>query len=97
MAGLQSTYHPQTVSNGLGRRREDFVGPCREQGPDLEKPPSAEQHVVHVPYTTHGTEIGLPPQTDPPGTTPGRFSAVLWQSHGASGCWVYPINYLGPV
>ena len=27
----------------------------------------------------------MPPQTDPPGTTPGRFSAVLWQSHGASG------------
>ena len=24
--------------------------------------------------------IVLPPQTDPPGTTPGRFSAVLWQS-----------------
>ena len=27
-----------------------------------------------------GTAIGLPPQTDPPGTTPGRFSAVLCQS-----------------
>ena len=23
----------------------------------------------------------MPPQKDPPGTTPGRFSAVLWQSH----------------
>ena len=25
----------------------------------------------------------MPPQPDPPGTTPGRFSAVLWQSHGS--------------
>ena len=29
-----------------------------------------------VPDTTHGTAIGLPSQKDPPGTTPGPFSAV---------------------
>ena len=33
-----------------------------------------------IPDTTR-TAIGLPPQQDPQSTTPGRFSAVLWQSH----------------
>ena len=28
-------------------------------------------------HTLHGTGIGLPPQKDPPGTTPGRFSASM--------------------
>ena len=28
--------------------------------------------IGYIPYTTRGTATGLPPQTDPPVTTPGR-------------------------
>ena len=34
-------------------------------------------------HALHGTAIHA--YIDPPGTTRGRFSAVLWQSHGAFG------------
>ena len=35
-----------------------------------------DQRSLWIHHTPWDWQSGLPPQTDPPGTTPGRFSAV---------------------
>ena len=54
-------------------------------------PEKASYRDIHDAFGTARTDCHS--MIDPPGTTPGRFSAVLWQSHGVFGIEIWSARW----